>query len=119
MYYTTGNENYRKYGIVIIEAYAETLRTIVYPYAPIPENTEMDDYLKYRLSENETMKEWRIRNVDLFIKNVHNELKKLFNDTGKKIEFGISPFPIYRTNKTVLETGWEKGSYHSKGAFQF
>ena len=32
MYYTTENENYRKYGIVIIEVYDETLRTTVYHY---------------------------------------------------------------------------------------
>lgn len=32
MYYTTENENYRKYGIVILEAYDETLRTTIYHY---------------------------------------------------------------------------------------
>ncbi len=32
MYYTTENENYRKYGIVILEVYDETLRTTVYLY---------------------------------------------------------------------------------------
>lgn len=32
MCYTTENENYRKYGIVILEVYDETLRTIVYNY---------------------------------------------------------------------------------------
>ncbi len=89
-----------------------------YPYAPIRDEDEMDDYLKYRNSDKETLKDWRIRNVDMFIENVHNKLVELYNNTGKKVEFGISPFPIYRTNKSILETGWEKGSYHSKGAFQ-
>ena len=32
MYYTSEEENYRKYGIVILEVYDETLRTIVYLY---------------------------------------------------------------------------------------
>ena len=32
MYYTNENENYRKYGIVILEVYDETLRTTVYHY---------------------------------------------------------------------------------------
>ena len=32
MYYTIENENYRKYGIVILELYDETLRTTVYHY---------------------------------------------------------------------------------------
>ena len=46
-------------------------------------------------------------------------MKNSFNKKGKKIEFGISPFAIYRTNIAIdPETGWEKGSYHSKGALQ-
>lgn len=89
-----------------------------YPYAPIPEEREMDDYLKYRLSSDETFAEWRRRNVDMFIEKVHNELQKLAHLKNKKLEFGVSPFPIYRTNSSILETGWEKGSYHSKEAFQ-
>ena len=32
MYYTTEEGNYRKYGIVILETYDETLRTTVYHY---------------------------------------------------------------------------------------
>ena len=32
MYYTSEEENYRKYGIVILEVYDETLRTTVYHY---------------------------------------------------------------------------------------
>lgn len=32
MQYTTENENYRKYGIVILEVYDGTLRTTVYHY---------------------------------------------------------------------------------------
>ena len=32
MYYTSEEENYRKYGKVILEVYDETLRTIVYHY---------------------------------------------------------------------------------------
>lgn len=32
MYYTSEEESYRKYGIIIIEAYDETLRTTVYYY---------------------------------------------------------------------------------------
>lgn len=32
MYYTSEEENYRKYGIVILEVYDETLRTTIYHY---------------------------------------------------------------------------------------
>lgn len=89
-----------------------------YPYAPIPRDAEMDDYLKYRKDENQSFEDWRRSNVDLFIERVHKELFNFNQLNNKQIEFGISPFPIYRTNKRILDTGWEKGSYHSKGAFQ-
>ncbi|MBQ8293734.1 MAG: family 10 glycosylhydrolase [Bacilli bacterium] len=88
-----------------------------YPYAPIPKESEEEDYLKY-CKDNETFEDWRRRNVDMFIENVHKELEKLYLEKGKRVEFGVSPFPIYRTNKSILETGWEKGSYHTKEAFQ-
>ena len=32
MYYISEEENYRKYGIVILEVYDKTLRTTVYHY---------------------------------------------------------------------------------------
>lgn len=89
-----------------------------YPYDPVSNDDELEDYLKYRTSENQTMKEWRISNVDTLIERIHQTLKEIYICTGKKVEFGISPFPIYRTHSSILETGWEKGSYNSKGCFQ-
>ena len=52
------------------------------------------------------------------IKNIHDELKKSFSKTGKKVLFGISPFAIYRTNTKVREDGWDKGSFNAAGALQ-
>lgn len=89
-----------------------------YPYDPVKDEDEYDDYIKFRKNEQQTLKEWRLENVDKLIEQIHNELTTLYNKTGKYVEFGISPFPIYRTHKSILDTGWEKGSYHSKGAFQ-
>ena len=89
-----------------------------YPYAKITEEDEMDDYLKYRTSDNQTFDEFRRMNVDKMIENVHNELKKLFSKNGKKVEFGISPFAIYRTHSSIISDGWDKGSYNDAGAFQ-
>lgn len=103
-------ENYDVEGVHIDDYF--------YPYGKIPEIREHDDYLKYRLNENETFDDWRRCNVDEMIENIHNELKKSFNKTGKKVLFGISPFAIYRTNKAIREDGWEKGSFHSAGALQ-
>lgn len=89
-----------------------------YPYAKIPETNEHEDYLKYRACESQTLDDFRRMNVDIMIKNIHDELKNLFSKTGKKVQFGISPFAIYRTHSSIVEGGWECGSYNSKGALQ-
>lgn len=47
MYYTSENENYRKYGIVIIEVYDETLRTTVYHYRKPTPNERKEIILNY------------------------------------------------------------------------
>lgn len=90
-----------------------------YPYAKIEEEKEQEDYLKYRDYETQSFDDFRRSNVDKMIKSVHDAMKNSFNKKGKKIEFGISPFAIYRSNILVdPETGWEKGSFHSKGVLQ-
>lgn len=90
-----------------------------YPYAKIPEELENEDYLKYRDSEEQSFDDFRRSNVDKMIKSVHDVMKNSLNKKGKKIEFGISPFAIYRSHISIdPETGWEKGSYHSKSVLQ-
>lgn len=46
MYYTTENENYRKYVIVILEVYDKTLKTIVYHYRK-PTPSERKEIILY------------------------------------------------------------------------
>ena len=89
-----------------------------YPYAKIPEELEHEDYIKYRISEDQSLDDFRRMNVDKMIENVHNELKKSFSKTNRKVTFGISPFAIYRTHSSIVEGGWDKGSYNSAGALQ-
>ena len=103
-------ENYDVEGVHIDDYF--------YPYAKIPFEREEKDYLKYRNSEEESFEDWRRRNVDMMIENIHNELKKLFSKTNKKVEFGISPFAIYRTHSSIKEDGWDKGSYNAEGGLQ-
>ena len=103
-------ENYDVEGVHIDDYF--------YPYAKIPFEREEKDYLKYRKSEQETFEDWRRRNVDMMIENIHNELKKLFSKKNKKVQFGISPFAIYRTHSSIKEGGWEKGSYNAEGGLQ-
>ena len=89
-----------------------------YPYAKIPEELEHEDYIKYRISEDQSLDDFRRMNVDKMIENVHNELKKSFSKTNRKVTFGISPFAIYRTHSSIVEGGWDKGSYNAAGALQ-
>ena len=89
-----------------------------YPYAKIPQELEEADYLNYRESEEQSFDDFRRMNVDKMIKSVHDALKKSFSKTNKKVMFGISPFAIYRTHSSIVEGGWDKGSYNAAGALQ-
>ena len=89
-----------------------------YPYAKIPVELEQEDYEKYRISPEQSFEDFRRMNVDNMIKSVCDALKKSFSKTGKKVLFGISPFAVYRTHSSIVEDGWDKGSYNSAGALQ-
>ena len=54
MYYTSENENYRKYGIVIIEVYDETLRTTVYHYRKPTPSERKEIILNYIIDNSGT-----------------------------------------------------------------
>ena len=89
-----------------------------YPYAKIPEEAEQEDYLKYRDFEEQSFDDFRRSNVNKMIKSIHDAMKKSFDKNNRKVDFGISPFAIYRTHSSIVEGGWDKGSYHSAGALQ-
>lgn len=89
-----------------------------YPYAKIKQEDEWEDYLKYRISIDESFDDWRRSNVNKMIKSVHDGLKNLFVKSGKKVLFGISPFAIYRTHSSLKEDGFIDGSYHSPKALE-
>lgn len=79
-----------------------------YPYDPI---RDPDEYKKYKDSGFKTLGDFRRNNVDQMIEMIHNKLQKL----DKRVEFGISPFGIFRTNSRYSsgELGdkfWEFGS---------
>ena len=89
-----------------------------YPYGKIPTDREMPDYIKYKDFDGQTLDDFRRSNVNKMIKSVHDALSHLYTETGKKVQFGISPFGIYRTNKAIKETGWEEGSYNVASALE-
>ena len=101
-------ENYDVTGVHIDDYF--------YPYAKVPVSEEQADY-ELALKDNPELSfdEWRRSNVDKMILSIHEAMKKSLSNTNRKVAFGISPFGIYRTNKALKETGWEKGSFHSAG----
>lgn len=87
-----------------------------YPYEPI---ADADEESKFKESKFEKLSDFRRNNVDKLIKMISQKLKKL----DKKVEFGISPFGIYRTNSKFFDVGeedeasWDKGSNNHKGCY--
>lgn len=54
MYYITENENYRKYGIIVIEAYGKTLGTTVYHYRKPTTSERKEIILNYIIDNSGT-----------------------------------------------------------------
>lgn len=98
-------ENYDVTGVHIDDYF--------YPYAKVPEAEELADY--EASGKEKSFDDWRRENVDKLIESVHLAMKKSLSKENRTVHFGISPFAIYRTNSSIKEGGWEKGSYHSAG----
>ena len=101
-------ENYDVTGVHIDDYF--------YPYAKVPESEEMADY--EASGKDKSFDDWRRDNVDKMIKSIHDAMKKSLSKSNRTVHFGISPFGIYRTNSSIKEGGWEKGSFHSPGVTQ-
>lgn len=80
-----------------------------YPYDPI---RDPDEYEKYKDSGYKTLSDFRRGNVDKMIEMIHNKLAKL----PKKVEFGISPFGILRTNSKYNTKGIESDKFWEYGS---
>jgi len=78
-----------------------------YPYEAIADESEGE---KFRASGFDNLADYRRDKVNRLIKMISDKLKTL----PRKVEFGISPFGIYRTNSkwydVVNESAWEHGS---------
>ena len=86
-----------------------------YPYEYIADPLEEE---KAKKAGFEKISDFRRYNVDLMIELIHKKLSKL----PRKVEFGISPFGIYRTNTKFFENdkkdderAWEFGSDNASG----
>lgn len=88
MYYTSEEENYRKYGIAIIEAYDKILRTTVYHFRkPIPsERNEI--ILNYIIDNNGTSIKVNYLSSRLAVsdRTIQKIIKELSNEGLIKVE---------------------------------
>ena len=99
----------RKYDVKAIH-----MDDYFYPYEEIRDASENEKFSK---SGFEKLADYRRDNVNKLIKLMHEKFQTL----DKKVEFGISPFGIYRTNTKWFENptdaAWEKGSDNHHSCF--
>ncbi|VEU80291.1 glycoside hydrolase family 10 protein [Haploplasma axanthum] len=66
-----------------------------YSYSGTPEENDRQTYINNR-TNNESLGDWRRRNVNTVVRDVSNIIKEQNTLLNKKIKFGISPFGIWR-----------------------
>ncbi len=79
-----------------------------YPYAVIEKDQDITCYEKYN-ENNLSYFDWRVENVDTAIFEIHQEIKRVNKEMKKQIEFGISPFCVWRS-KSVDPRGSNTGA---------
>lgn len=88
MYYTSENENYRKYGIVILEVYDKTLRTTVYHYRKPTPSERKEIILNYVIdnSGNPIKVNYLSSKLAVSDRTIQKIIKELVNEGLIKVE---------------------------------
>lgn len=88
MYYTTENENYRKYGILILEVYDETLRITVYHYRKPTPSERKEIILNYIIDNSGTPIKVNYLSSKLAVsdRTIQKVIKELANEKLIKVE---------------------------------
>ena len=88
MYYTSEEENYRKYGIVILEVYEKTLRTTVYHYRKPTPSERKEIILNYIVDNNGTPIKVNYLSFKLAVsdRTIQKIIKELANEGLIKVE---------------------------------
>ena len=88
MYYTSEEANYRKYGIVILEVYDETLRTTVYHYRKPTPSERKEIILNYIIDNSGTPIKINYFSSKLAVsdRTIQKIIKKLANEGLIKVE---------------------------------
>lgn len=88
MYYTSEEENYRKYGIVILEVYDETLRTTVYYYRKPTSSERKEIVLNYIIDHSGSSIKVNYLSSKLAVsdRTIQKIIKELVNERLIKVE---------------------------------
>ena len=88
MYYTSEEENYRKYGIVILEVYEKTLRTTVYYYRKPTPCERKEIILNYIIDNSGTSIKVNYLSSKLAVsdRTIQKIIKELANEGLIKVE---------------------------------
>ena len=88
MYYTSEEENYLKYGIVILEVYDETFRTTVYHYRKPTPSERKEIILNYIIDNNGTPIKINYLSSKLAVsdRTIQKIIKELANEGLIKVE---------------------------------
>ena len=88
MYYTSEEENYRKYGIVILEVYDETLGTTVYHYRKPTPSERKEIILNYIIDNSGTPIKINYLSSKLAVsdRTIQKIIKELSNERLIKVE---------------------------------
>ena len=88
MYYTTEKENYRSYGIVILDVYDVTLRTIVYHYRKPTPSERKEIILNYIIDNSGTPVKVNYLSSKLAVsdRTIQKTIKELSNEGLIKVE---------------------------------
>lgn len=70
-----------------------------YPSNGLKQNEDINTYLQYKRN-NESIDDFRRRNVDEMIQSISELIKNHNQQKNKHIQFGISPFGIWRNKQT-------------------
>ena len=95
MYYTTENENYRKYGIVILEVYDETLRTTVYHYRKPTPGERKEIILNYIIDNSGTP--FKVNYLSSRLAVSERTIQKIIKELSNDGLINVEPFFINGT----------------------
>lgn len=69
-----------------------------YSYAGYDSNADLSQYNKYATA-NQTLASFRRNNIDQLVEGIYKQIKFYNSREGKQIQYGISPFGIWRNQK--------------------